>query len=101
MIETVWWEITKLNQSRAFSIALATAITVLIASNLWLPISTTHVAIWGVFWVWFLRMWQKRHKKKNKKYIDIHLVKNIALAWIVTLPASALISAILFFILKL
>lgn len=101
IIQTVGWEITKLNQSRAFSIALATAITVLIASNLWLPISTTHVAIWWVFWVWFLRMWQKRNKKKNKKYIDLSLVKNIILAWIVTLPASAIISAILFFVLKL
>ncbi len=101
MIETVWSEITKLNQSRAFSIALATAITVLIASHLWLPISTTHVAIWGVFGIGFLRMWQKRHKHKNKKYIDLALVKNIALAWIVTLPASAILSAILFFVLKL
>jgi PiT family inorganic phosphate transporter len=45
LITTVGGEITKLNQSRAFSVALAAAITVIIASQLGLPVSSTHIAI--------------------------------------------------------
>jgi PiT family inorganic phosphate transporter len=45
LITTVGGEITKLNQVRAFSVALAAAITVIIASQLGLPVSSTHIAI--------------------------------------------------------
>jgi len=46
LIKSVWWEITKLDQTRAYSIALSAAITVIIASALWLPVSTTQIALW-------------------------------------------------------
>ena len=55
LIKTVGGEITELDQIRAFSIAMAAAITVIIASQLGLPVSTTHIAIGGVFGVGFLR----------------------------------------------
>ncbi len=55
LIRTVGSEITELDRSRAFCIALAAAITVIIASQLGLPISSTHVALGGVFGVGFLR----------------------------------------------
>ena len=55
LIRTVGTEITELDRSRAFCIALAAAITVIIASQLGLPISSTHVALGGVFGVGFLR----------------------------------------------
>ncbi len=55
LIRTVGSEITELDRSRAFCIALAAAITVIIASQLGLPISSTHVALGAVFGVGFLR----------------------------------------------
>jgi len=57
LIKTVGSEITELNQIRAFSIAMAASITVIIASQLGLPVSSTHIAIGGVFGVGFLREW--------------------------------------------
>ncbi|WP_404319408.1 inorganic phosphate transporter [Malaciobacter canalis] len=55
IIRTVGSEITELDQVRAFSIAMAAAITVIIASQLGLPVSSTHIAVGGVFGVGFLR----------------------------------------------
>ena len=55
LIRTVGSEITDLDQIRAFSIAMAASITVIIASQLGLPVSSTHIAIGGVFGVGFLR----------------------------------------------
>ncbi len=55
LIRTVGSEITELDRSRAFCIALAAAVTVIVASQLGLPISSTHVALGGVFGVGFLR----------------------------------------------
>ncbi len=99
LIKTVGWEITKLNQIRAFCVALSAAVTVLIASQLWLPVSSTHIAIGWIFWVWLLREHIKRQKGKDKEYIEKAMIKNIALAWIITLPVSWLISAGMYFIL--
>ena len=55
LIKTVGSEITELNMSRAFCVALAAAITVIIASQLGLPVSSTHIAVGGIFGVGFLR----------------------------------------------
>ncbi len=55
LIGTVGSEITELDQSRAFCIALAAAITVIVASQLGVPISSTHTAIGAVFGVGILR----------------------------------------------
>ena len=63
LIRTVGSEITELDQMRAFSIAMAASITVIIASQLGLPVSSTHIAIGGVFGVGFLREWIDRGNK--------------------------------------
>jgi len=55
LIKTVGGEITELDQMRAFSVAMAASITVIIASQLGLPVSSTHIAIGGIFGVGFLR----------------------------------------------
>ncbi|WP_275100738.1 inorganic phosphate transporter [Serinicoccus marinus] len=55
LIRTVGSEITDLDRSRAFCIALAAAVTVIVASQLGLPVSSTHVALGGIFGVGFLR----------------------------------------------
>jgi PiT family inorganic phosphate transporter len=94
LIKTVWSEITKLNQISAYCVALAAAITVIVASQLGLPVSSTHIALGWVFWVWLLREHIKRQKWKTKDYIEKDMIKSIALAWVVTLPASWIIAAL-------
>ena len=59
LIRTVGSEITELDKTRAFCIALAAAITVIVASQLGLPVSSTHIAVGGVFGVGFLREYLK------------------------------------------
>jgi PiT family inorganic phosphate transporter len=166
LIKTVGSEITELDQIRAFSIAMAAAITVIIASQLGLPVSSTHIAIGGVFGVGFLREWMdlntvdrtieddkqsiiedrevlnalnselltleakegkiqedyerivdlykniaiektlikstKKNIKKAKKveYVKREAIKKIITAWVVTVPAAAILAAMLFFMIK-
>nr|WP_321523821.1 inorganic phosphate transporter [uncultured Cohaesibacter sp.] len=64
LIHTVGSEITELDRSRAFCIALAAAITVIIASQLGMPISSTHVALGAVFGVGFLREFLEQRMSK-------------------------------------
>lgn len=59
LIRSVGSEITELDQMRAFCIAMAASITVIIASQLGLPVSSTHIAVGGVFGVGFLREYLK------------------------------------------
>ncbi|ABS62523.1 phosphate transporter [Parvibaculum lavamentivorans DS-1] len=55
LIRTVGTKITKMDAPRAYCVALAAAITVLLASAFGLPVSSTHIAIGGIFGVGFLR----------------------------------------------
>ena len=55
LIRTVGSEITELDKMRAFCVAMAAAITVILASQLGLPVSSTHIAVGGIFGVGFLR----------------------------------------------
>jgi inorganic phosphate transporter, PiT family len=55
LIRTVGQEITKMDAIRAYCVALAAAVTVLVASALGLPVSSTHIAIGAVFGVGYLR----------------------------------------------
>ena len=94
LIKTVWSWITKLNQTKAYAVALSAAITVIIASQMWLPVSSTHIALGWVFWVGLLKQHIKRIKWKDKEYIKLSMIKSIAAAWIITLPISGWLSAI-------
>jgi PiT family inorganic phosphate transporter len=164
VIRTVGSEITELDQMRAFCIALAATITVIIASQMGLPVSSTHIAVGGVFGVGFLREYLKANHARMLDEIKAHhpagdqtaidafmlrfnqagattkgqmlqqlkaeakqqldpahfsktelkglkkayrqeLVKRsqimkIAAAWVVTLPISALLSAMIYFMLR-
>lgn len=55
LIRTVGEKITRLDPARAFCVALSAAVTVIIASELGLPVSSTHIAVGGIFGVGFLR----------------------------------------------
>ena len=152
LIKTVGSGITELDQMRAFSIMMAAAITVVIASQLGLPVSSTHIAVGAVFGVGFLREWldskkmdekqkelqqesqklevlkdersnpeitdpakkleiieahriQKKRVKRLKKslrenYVKRGMVKKIVAAWLITVPAAAFLSAIIFYVIK-
>lgn len=65
LIRTVGSEITELDQVRAYSIAMAAAITVIVASQLGLPVSSTHIAVGGVFGVGFLREYLYHTKEEE------------------------------------
>jgi len=160
LIRTVGSEITELNKMRAFSVAMAASITVIIASQLGLPVSSTHIAVGGIFGVGFLREYLKTNygetledikhhhdnddpeevekflnefkaanldtkkellktlkdhsakahltKKERKQLGKIykqklvkrsHLLK-IAAAWVITVPASGLLSAMIYFTIR-
>jgi len=152
LIKTVGSEITELDQMRAFSIMMAASITVVIASQLGLPVSSTHIAVGAIFGVGFLREWldsknmdekyiklqsevgvlqkikdeltilntedykrkvelieaQKKQKKKVKNlkrslkenYVKRDMVKKIVAAWVITVPAAATLSALIFYVIK-
>ncbi len=160
LIRTVGSEITELDQIRAFCIALAAAITVIIATQLGLPVSSTHIAVGAVFGVGFLREFLKANYARMVEEIELHhqgadrteveafmdkfksagleekasmlkelkehtakaeltkkerkglkkvyrheLVKRsallkIAAAWIITVPASAILAAMLFYTIR-
>ncbi|MBE2262164.1 MAG: inorganic phosphate transporter [Burkholderiaceae bacterium] len=72
LIKTVGSEITELDQLRAFCIAMSAAITVIVASQLGLPVSSTHIAIGAVFGVGFLREYIKSHYGQMIATIEDH-----------------------------
>jgi inorganic phosphate transporter, PiT family len=69
LIRTVGREITEIDRMRAFSIAIASAITVIIAAHLGMPVSTTHVTIGALFGVGFLREYLKTNYAKMEQTI--------------------------------
>ncbi len=72
LIRTVGSEITELDKMRAFCISMAAAITVIIASQLGLPVSSTHIAVGAIFGVGFLREYLKRTDAKRIDEIREH-----------------------------
>ncbi|MDX1809988.1 MAG: inorganic phosphate transporter [Sulfurospirillaceae bacterium] len=75
LIKTVGSEITELDQIRAFCVAISAALTVIIASQLGLPVSSTHIAIGAVFGVGFLREYlMKNPVKETEEEIEQHKI---------------------------
>lgn len=72
LIRTVGSEITDIDQMRAYSIAMAAALTVILASQLGLPVSTTHVTIGAIFGVGFLREYLKANYQRMIQQIEEH-----------------------------
>ncbi|MCH9611182.1 MAG: hypothetical protein S4CHLAM81_14410 [Chlamydiales bacterium] len=91
VIETVGKKITSLTPSRGFAAGFAAALTIMLASKLGLPISTTHVLVGAVLGVGFAR---------GIGAINLGTLRDIAISWIVTVPAGACLSILFFFIIK-
>jgi len=91
VIATVGKKITELTPSRGFAAEIAAASTVVLASFTGIPISTTHTLVGAILGVGFAR---------GIGAIDLRVVSNIFMSWVVTLPAGALMSIIFFYTLK-
>jgi PiT family inorganic phosphate transporter len=123
VIKIVGERITKLDRVRAFCVALSAAITVIIASALGLPVSSTHIAVGAVFGVGFLREFltnrrtslivtepagaqvagpgpeileRRVRKAQKRKLVRRRYITTIVAAWLITVPCAALLSALLF-----
>jgi len=117
LIRMVGSQITKLDPMRAYCVALSAAITVIVASWLGLPVSSTHIAVGGVFGVGFFREWyMERHRRpsdisngnvrrlppeerRRRKLVRRSHFLTIVAAWVVTVPAAAAMSAAIYLIL--
>src|SRR6056297_1172324 len=118
LIRMVGSQITKLNPMRAYCVALSAAITVIFASWLGLPVSSTHIAVGGVFGVGFFREWYAqrrvpmarriapepaviaREERRRRKLVRRSHFMTIIAAWVITVPAAALMSALIFLLLN-
>jgi PiT family inorganic phosphate transporter len=90
-MQTIGKNITHLTPSRGFAAELAAASTVVIASGTGLPISTTQTLVGAVLGVGMAR---------GIAAINIGVVRNIVVSWVITLPAGAALSILFFFIIK-
>lgn len=125
LIRMVGNQITKLNPMRAYCVALSAAITVIIASWLGLPVSSTHIAVGAVFGVGFFREWYTERSSRRADYVKRHRIEKtdgeptgkredqrrrklvrrshflqIVAAWVITVPAAAVLAGILFVIFR-
>ncbi len=92
VIATIGENIIALQPSSGFCAELATATTILIASRLGLPVSTSHALVGGVVGIGLVQ---------NIKSIKFQTLKGIAAAWLITIPVSAALSAAIFSIAKI
>ena len=98
--------------------ALSAAITVIVASWLGLPVSSTHIAVGAVFGVGFFREWDAERRiskarlamperaryapeeRRRRKLVRRSHFMTIVAAWVITVPAAALLSGIIFFLIS-
>ena len=118
LIRMVGSQITKLNPMRAFCVSLSAAITVIVASWLGLPVSSTHIAVGAVFGVGFFREWHHERRlrltnaarpekkilapeeRRRRKLVRRSHFMTIIAAWVITVPAAAVMSAIIYLLLS-
>ena len=91
VMQTIGTKITELTPTRGYCATLAAAITVVIASKTGLPVSTTHIAVGAVMGVGLAR---------GVGALDMRVIGNIVVSWVVTLPAGGILAALFFFLFK-
>ena len=93
VIQTMGSDLTKITPSTGFTIEIGAAVTVLAASKIGLPISTTHCKVGSVVMV--------GRAAKTQQGVNWRLFANIAAAWILTVPLTAAMTAATMVVLKL
>ncbi len=91
VIETIGRKITELTPTRGFSAEFGAASTILIASKMGLPVSTTHCVVGAVLGVGLAR---------GISAINLRMLRDIVLSWIITLPSSALACILFYYLIK-
>ena len=91
VMETVGKKIMELTPSRGFAAELGAATTIVLASRLGIPVSTTHVLVGAVLGVGFAR---------GIGVLDLRVVGRILVSWVVTLPIAAILSVFFFYFFK-
>lgn len=90
VIQTVGTNLTKMHPASGFSAELSAAAVVMIASMFGLPVSSTHILVGAVLGIGMVN--------KNANW---QLMKPIAMAWVITVPAAAVLGAVGFWLLDL
>ncbi len=88
VIETVGSAITTLTPSRAFAATLAAASTVVVSTSTGIPVSATQTLVGAVFGVGLAR---------GIDALNLTVIRNIFLSWIITIPVAAILASIFFF----
>jgi len=91
VIQTMGHEITEISAPSGFSVELGTAFTVLFASKVGIPVSTTHCAVGAIITVGLC--------KSSSEGVDWTKFRSIVLAWLVTMPVSGGIAALIAYLL--
>jgi PiT family inorganic phosphate transporter len=86
---TMSQKITRLNHGQGFTSNLVTALLVIFASRLGFPVSTTHVSVGSLFGIGLVT-----------RQVDLRVIVNIVLSWILTLPVAAILAGGLYLLLN-
>jgi len=92
IIETLGRKITELTPTRGFSAEFGAACTILVASRLGMPISTTHCLVGAVMGVGLAR---------GITSLNLKMLSRIFFSWILTIPIAALLATVIYFLLLL
>jgi len=92
VIDTIGRKITRLTPSRGFAANIGAASTIVIASRMGLPISTTHTLVGAVLGIGLAR---------GIEYLNLRMVRDIAISWLITIPAGAILAIVIYYLLKL